>query len=202
MNHPSQADLSLYASADLGWARSLLLGRHLRRCTLCRREVSAFRQTKVTLQEAGAEFPPELHWAKLASEMKANIRLGLEAGAIAGPLPVAPRQSGTEAIWLSGYRSAAAMATLTVLMCSAWLLNRPAPQPVSLAARGHEPNGQEIVLRATSTGILMEENGRSLALMHRDAETVTLTVGMQGSLRARYLDEDTGEVTIHHVYSE
>jgi len=193
VNHPTQADLALYAHADLGWARSLLLDRHLRRCDGCRREVDAFRQTREAVQESGAEFPPELHWAKLASEMRANIRLGLEAGAIAGPIPVA----GREANWMSGYRSAAAMASITVLVCSAWLLNRPAPQPPPIAL-----DGPGIVLRATPTGISMEGNGRSLALMHRGAEKVTLTVGMQGSLRARYLDEETGEVTIHHVYAE
>jgi hypothetical protein len=59
-----------------------------------------------------------------------------------------------------------------------------------------------VVLKSGRAGIELAENGRSLSLLHRASERVTYTVGVQGELGARYVDEETGEVTIHHVYSE
>ncbi|MBM3813196.1 MAG: hypothetical protein FJW20_16350 [Acidimicrobiia bacterium] len=188
MKHPAIADLALYGSGDLGWLRRLVIGRHVRRCGTCLAEVDAFASAGRQMRDAALEFPEELHWSRLAAEMKANIRLALAAGEIAGPVEEPP------ASWLSGWRPAAALASFTLVIASAWLLLRPLPQATAIA--------QDLVLKTTASGIQLEENGRSLALLHRDAETVTLAVGAQGSLRARYLDEETGEVTIHHVYAE
>jgi len=188
MKHPAITDLALYGSGDLSWLRRLLVGRHVRRCESCLAEVGAFSSAGRLIRDAAAEFPEELHWSRLAGEMKANIRLGLAAGEIAGPVEEPPVSL------LAGWRPAAALASFTVVVASAWLLLRPAPEANTIA--------QDLVLRTTASGIQLEENGRSLALLHRDTENVTLAIGAQGSLRARYLDEETGEVTIHHVYAE
>src|SRR5215469_12533000 len=74
MKHPSQATLALQAGGDLGFLARWRTKRHLRRCTRCREEVEAFewaRQVAPDLAEI-----PEIHWNRLAAEMKANIHLG------------------------------------------------------------------------------------------------------------------------------
>jgi hypothetical protein len=38
--------------------------------------------------------------------------------------------------------------------------------------------------------------------MHAGAQHVTYSVGAQGSMRARYVDRETGNVTINNVYVE
>jgi len=191
VTHPQETQLALYASGDLPWWASLRLRSHLSGCAHCRAELNAFASSRKALRDASLEFPPELHWGKLAAEMKANIRLGLAAGEIAGP--VVERSAPS---WFDTWRTAGAMASVTIAVLGAYWLSRPVPvmPQISLA--------REIVLKATPAGVQLEENGSALALMHRGSEAVTLTVGAQGSLRARYLDDDTGEVTIHHVYAE
>jgi hypothetical protein len=39
-----------------------------------------------------------------------------------------------------------------------------------------------------------------LSLMHGGSDAVTLTVSLQGAVRARWVDADTGNVTINNVY--
>ena len=78
MTHPNQATLALHAGGDLGlWAR-WKTQRHLSKCDLCRDEVAAFTGVREILPEL-VEIP-EVPWNRLAAEMRANIRLGLEAG--------------------------------------------------------------------------------------------------------------------------
>jgi len=38
--------------------------------------------------------------------------------------------------------------------------------------------------------------------MHPSKQPVTYSVGAQGSMRARYVDPETGYVTINNVYAE
>jgi hypothetical protein len=191
VTHPQDTQLALYASRDLPWWPSLRLRSHLSGCAHCRAELHAYASSRKALHDASIEFPSGLHWGKLAAEMKANIRLGLAAGEIAGPVaqPSAPA-------WFHTWRIAGAMASITIAVLGAYWLSRPVP------VRPHLSLARQIVLKASPSGVQLEENGSALALMHRGSEAVTLTVGAQGSLRARYLDEDTGEVTIHHVYAE
>jgi hypothetical protein len=60
------------------------------------------------------------------------------------------------------------------------------------------------VLRGIRNGIEVEGSGRAFRLMNTgatDATDVTISVGAQGSMGARYLD-DTGQVKIDKVYAE
>src|ERR1700694_2046354 len=78
MKHPSEASLALFAGGDLGRLRRGNIERHMAACSECRHDISEFSALRT---DAGvlAELP-ELSWDRLAAEMKANIRLGLEAG--------------------------------------------------------------------------------------------------------------------------
>jgi hypothetical protein len=57
-------------------------------------------------------------------------------------------------------------------------------------------------LGATPEGIEMRQGDSALAVMHAGAEDVRLTVAGSGAVRARYVDAETGNVTISHVYAE
>jgi anti-sigma factor ChrR (cupin superfamily) len=193
MQHPGQFELALYAASDLGAWRNFVVGRHVRRCPACAHEVEVFRATREFLDEAADQMPGNVNWSRMSAEIHANIKLGIEAGQIAGPA-----SDGYEApARPMGWRIAAAAASLTVLTISGVWLHLPRPLRVDGGAA--EPR---VVLKSVRSGIELAENGRSLALMHRASDRVTVTVGMQGELRARYVDDETGEVTIHNVYSE
>ena len=186
MSHPSLTNLALYAGQDLGWFARWRTERHLAGCSECRGQVDAFAAVSEDLAELNAM--PAVQWNRLAAEMKANIHLGLEAGeCVRGASPVRPFE------WFTGMRALAAFSSVVALLAAGLFLQRPAP--VVPAA-----NPGETVLRATANGIELNEGGQSLGLLHVRAEDVTYSAGAQGSIRARYVDADTGNVTINNVY--
>jgi hypothetical protein len=185
MTHPSQSVLALYAGKDLGWFARWRAERHLAGCRQCRDEVETFASLRDDL--AGQNELPALSW-RLAAEMKANIRLGLAAGEC-----VRGEQGAAPLAWLSGGRALAACASVMALLVAGMFLERPTPplQPVA---------GDSAVLRATANGIELNQGGQTLSLLQGPAEKVTYSAGAQGSMRARYVDSDTGNVTINNVY--
>src|SRR4051794_1056729 len=84
MKHPHESDLALFAGHDLGFLSEWRVSRHVARCEQCRASVDAFESARLEVTGLG-ELPPEIAWNRLASEMKANIRLGLAAGECVGP---------------------------------------------------------------------------------------------------------------------
>jgi len=56
-------------------------------------------------------------------------------------------------------------------------------------------------MRAHPGSIEVEQDGRALALLYPRAAEVTLSAS-GGTLRARYVDAETGYVTISHVYTQ
>lgn len=191
MKHPSEATLALHAGNDLGLLARWRLERHLAGCDACRDEVQSF----VSAREIAPELAetPEIAWNRLAAEMKANIRLGLAAGEC-----VRSEAAGSGSAVLPGFRPAVAVASLVALMATGVLLDRPRPHPMVAKQQG-------VVLQHTSDGIQVRDGSEAIGLMHvnvRDARDVTYTVGAQGSMRARYVDPDTGYVTINNVYAE
>jgi hypothetical protein len=184
--------LALFSARDLGFWNNWMVGRHVKDCAACRRHIEAYARSREHLHDAADEMPDDVHWSRMAAEMRANIKLGLTVGAIAGPAEDPPRPLG--------WRIAAAVACIVVLMVSGWWLHTP--RPTLLISRKAVLTEPEILLKNTRSGIELEDRGGSLALVHHGGERATLTVGMQGELRARYVDDDTGEVTIHRVYAE
>ena len=189
MSHPSESSLALLAGGDLGvWAR-WRMRLHLSGCERCRRELEQFEFSRERLRFAPEEVPGVVNWASLAAEMKANIRLGLAAGECVVDSDHAA--SGSRL----GWKPALALAGLTLVIVSGWLVQLPRPLQ---APRG-------TTLQATSSGIeLQQRNNRSLAVLYRakGEDPVLLSVNTDGSVRARYVDSDTGQVTIANVYTE
>ena len=184
MTHPSETSLALHAGGDLVvWAR-WRISRHAVLCEGCRTRIEAFRSAREQLRDDLAELPPELNWGRLAGEMKANIRLGLIAGAIVEPDVATPQRLG--------WRAAAGLALAASMVLTGWFLNIPRP--------GQSHPG--VVLEATEAGLELRENGRTLTMLQPASATVTYTVNAERSMRARYVDSDTGQVTITNVYAQ
>jgi hypothetical protein len=188
MTHPNQSTLALYAGRDLGWYTRRRTERHLSHCRVCRDEVQAFASARDDL--ASLNELPAIPWNRLAAEMKANIRLGLSAGeCVRGE-----RTLGPFAPFLSGARTMAACASVMALVAAGLFLQRPAPPALPVGA------DESAVLRATANGIEMNQGGQTLSLLHVRSMDVTYSVGAQGSMRAGYVDSDTGNVTINNLY--
>jgi anti-sigma factor RsiW len=189
MTHPNQSTLALFAGQDLAWFARRRTERHLAGCPACRNEVQAFsaaRDQLVALDEM-----PAISWNRMALEMKANIRLGL----VAGECVRAERSAGRALFEIfSGARALAAGASVMVLIAASLLIERPMPLPPVAAA------GEGSVLRATASGIELNQGGRSLSLLQIRAGDVSYSAGAQGSMRADYVDSDTGNVTINNLY--
>lgn len=189
MTHPSSSILALYAGEDLGWFARRRTGRHLAHCSQCRREVAAFASVRESL--AALNELPVISWSRMAAEMKANIRLGLEAGeCVRGP-----QRTGAREVfgWLSNVRALTACASAMAMVAVGLFLQRPAPVAPTVAAEGS-------VLRATANGIELNQGGQTLSLLHVRSTDVSYSAGAQGSIRAGYVDSDTGNVTINNLY--
>jgi hypothetical protein len=196
MKHPAEAELALSISGDAGFWRGLAIGGHLLRCEKCRRQAAALRRAKAELQRSARELPEGLDWGKLQAEMTANIRLGVAAGKIVAA-PAEPDRP------YAPWRVAAAVTSIAVLMLGGWLFYSPESSSGGDTEAAETIWGEdgEMLLHADSSRIQLEQDGRGLALLNTGGERVTLAVSMQGSVRAGYVDEETGEVTIHQIYA-
>jgi len=86
---------------------------------------------------------------------------------------------------------AAALATATVLIVSGFWLQFPGPGKTA-------PEG--MVLSATSEGIELMDEDRTLMLMSESSQPVLLSVSVDGAMAEHYVDDETGMVTINNVY--
>jgi len=190
--HPSEASLALYAGGELSRWRRWRIERHVAVCAECRRDVSAFSALREDTRDL-AELP-EVSWEPMAAEMRANIRLGLEAGECVTPHPAA--------IVRLNWRALAACASLAALLVVSFLIERPA-RPVAAL----EPS-EMAVLQTSGSGIQVTEGEQTMMLLNErahgsgtkgDGKDVNyLATG--SALRARYVDAETGYVTINNVY--
>ncbi len=184
MTHPDPAELALYAGAELSWLRRLRVGGHVRRCAACRWEVERFREARTRLRDMAWDEPAGLNWERLAAEMRANIHVGLAAAECVGPEPVSGR---------SRWRMAVTAIPVAALLLATLLLQRPRLEP--------RPPSGAVVLEAASDGIALRQGEAVLKLQHPSGRDVTYTVNTQGVLRARFVDAETGYVTVNLVYA-
>ena len=188
MSHPGEVVLALYAGGDLGLVERWSAARHIGRCVDCRRSVEALRAARESVRDSAGAMPADVNWASLAAEIKANIRVGLAAGECVGGAEGVPARAG--------WKTAIALVPVTLVVLAGVWLQRS--QPSNPAAS--QPEG--IVLEATSQGIELRQGEGVLALRNPPASTVTYSVSAEGTLGARYVDSETGYVTIAHVYAE
>ncbi len=185
MRHPNQATLALHSGGDLGPFTRWRTSRHLAQCERCRQEVAAFDEVRQSLP--GLAAVPDLPWSRLAAEIKANVRLGLAAGECVRSVDPPLRQSGL----IHGGRVVVAFACAAVLVVTGMVLERPVPS----AARDEGP-----LVQNTPYGIEVTAGGETLGLTNNGVQRVTYSLDAQGSMRARYVDPETGYVTVNTVY--
>ncbi len=203
MRHPDERQIALYAGGEAGWGERFWMGRHVANCPECRRLADGIRRDRQAIREEAAELPQGLNWDRLAAEMTANIHVGLEAGECVG----GRQRRVVRVTW----RPALAAAGLAALLVGGFYLNVPADQRSSLG-RGvvqlwDRLDGQStmhagISLESTRNGIQVSENGAAMTMMNPSSEPAVVVVNTRGSLRARYVDDDTGQVTITNVYAQ
>jgi hypothetical protein len=58
------------------------------------------------------------------------------------------------------------------------------------------------LIEANRGGIEMRQGDRMLSLRHPEAKDVTYLVNVGGGLRARYVDSETGQITIQNLYAQ
>jgi len=208
MTHPLPTDLALYSTGDLPLWRRPLVHLHLAGCDGCRSWVAAFCADRESIRVLAAEIPVGVNWDRLAAEMSANVRVGLEAGECVASRVRKPTIA-------PGWRVAAASAGVAVLLVSAWWLNMPRADSVELgramqrlaqAGPWHwgglalEDRGPTV--QVSASGIQLQQNGGTLGMSQGQERPVNVTLSVQGSARARYIDADTGQVTITGVYAQ
>ena len=213
MKHPSVIQLALLAGGDLaGWER-WRVRHHLSRCEECKNELEALRRASEQVREVAAELPKDLNWNRLAQEMTGNIRVGLAAGEAIARFDKPAVHKRPRLAWSAG----TALACATMLFVFAFWASIPRSQAEHfmqsfkrIAAQGmgnamQRPGAltqEDVVLEASSSGIQVKENGRTMSLMHphSDSDSTTVSVNMQGSAGVRFIDADSGQVTTNKVY--
>jgi len=191
VKHPSEDVLALFAGGDLGLLERWRVRRHLNQCERCRTELAQFEIAGGVLADETGRVPEGLDWGPLSREMAANIRLGLAAGEIVGPVQKAPQ--------VLAWKPAVVVASATGLLITAWWLNVPRSRHVPETS--HTTVAAALV-QETDSGIEVKSGKGSLTLLRPRTASAALQVSAPGSLRDRYVDDETGQVTINNVYAE
>ena len=193
--HPCEAELALLAGGDCGLFARLRLNRHVARCGDCRDTVASFGEWRSEVNEFAGNYAVQgLDWDHLAGEMRANIRLGLDAGECVREAPAAVRN------WYSKPQFAIGMAGVLLLAGAGVFLNNLLPHT------GFSGGDSSVVhaasLESTGTGVAVRTDAGSMTLLNHGDVAGSQTVTAQGAIRASYVDGNTGTVTITSVSLE
>jgi hypothetical protein len=192
MKHPGMSDLALFAGGDLPLFSRWLVGRHLSVCSLCQREISSFQNARRELGSSALKVPMGVNWDRLGAEIAANIHVGLDAGEC---IEVRHALSFHSAAYRLRSKPALVFAVTATLVIAGWFL-------VPRQTQWRQADAEAMVLETTPNGIEVKNDQRALTMMHPKADNVVYTVNTEGEMRARYVDTETGQVTINHVYVE
>jgi hypothetical protein len=184
--HLTEQQLALAAGGDLNGWEAWRLNRHLGQCGVCRSALAEMIAVRGAIRDASDELPSGVDWSFLASEMRANIRVGLEAGECVAPVGVRPEPLS--------WRPAAAFSALTAVVLIGWYLSIPRLTPKPFAS----VNAGTAVVEATPSGVELKHGAQGFALLNPRANRITYSVDSQGA-RAQYVDVETGQVTIANV---
>jgi hypothetical protein len=193
VKHPVDLELALFASDDAGRVRGYSLRRHVRSCVDCQEKVASFQDLRSDLKAVDM---PELNWGSLAAEMRANIRLGLEAGECVRET----RGFGSKAFGGWSFGLAAACVCLVLLAGAGFFMRDLRSLPGTPTQPGAIAAGSLPSLESTTSGVVLHSGLSSFTLLNHDGAVANQTVSAQGAVRSRYVD--AGAVTINNVYLE
>ena len=186
MKHPSESELALFAGNEYGRISRFLLNRHVRECRECTAAVARFEMLRAEMAEAAI---PDLDWSRLESEMRANIRLGIEAGEC---VRLAPEVRSLNP------RLAIAFGCLIVLAGTGVFMKNGSVRVERLSSASKAAAGP--VLESTGDGLELRSGASSMTLMNHHGAVADQTVSAEGEIRARYVEG--GSVTINSAYLE
>lgn len=205
MNHLDSYQLALLSRGDLPFSPALQARLHCLVCSDCRHELAEFKKTPELAKLATLDFdlPRHLDWDTLQSEMTANIHLGLEIGQIASRVEAAsatPAESAPELDW----KRWVSVAALSACVLTGWFLSGPAnhqnrftPSHTAAQVQGFESN---ISADESGLGLQQKANRSSLILRASNPANTRLEVGLEGSVRAATVDQDSGQITVSQIY--
>lgn len=199
--HPTASVLALFMSGDLPWKEMWRLRRHVNGCDQCESQVAEYRAAKGELKhEAESQtltaFEAIADWSVLEREMLGNIAVGVAAARCVDKV-----RRGRSLLIKS-----AVSAGLTMLFVAGWITHIPREQTAHMMASLRQMIGWDrpqmagTQLRTTPDGIAVRTQGATLTIMHPPSAVVL--VSGPSSMSARYVDEDSGQVTITKVYAQ
>jgi hypothetical protein len=209
--HPEESMLALLAGGDVAWWESLETRWHARFCPQCKHRIAQFRsaRTELLVSDTDGRLPVDVQpdvsdtsWNLLEAEMRANIRLGLTAGALAS------RASGQseEAAGIPSFaafapwRWAVVCGAMAFVLTAGWWLRSPggAPQPMASTPALEIPMAEQSGQGAGQ----MAGRGGGIQLLVPVANVSRTETDFDGSTRSRVIDGETGQVTLQQVYVE
>ena len=185
MNHPGENELALLAGGEAGRIQRFLLDRHVRACADCQEKIAEYQELRSGLADIDL---PDLNWNFLAADMRANIRLGLEAGECVRTTHIFRR-------WHP--RWTVAFASVLLVVCSGLVVLDVRPL---LRARSAAEVSTAPVLESNGSGVEFRTGRNSLTLLNHHGNAANQTVSAQGDIGTRYIDSETSSVTINDVY--
>jgi hypothetical protein len=199
--HPSSELLALYSRRDLPLLTCWRLKHHLRNCSDCEHQVALFASAHAELnREANDQtltgFEAIADWPRLEREMLGNIGVGLAAARCIDKV-------GRKRAWLGRLSIAAAALALFVI---GWMTHIPSQDTRHLAFSLRRFVGLErpafsgTVVQSTPDGISVRTQQATLTILHPASAVVS--VSGSSAMAARYVDENTGQVTITNVYGQ
>jgi len=99
------------------------------------------------------------------------------------------------------------------VLVTAWRMNMPPSttqalgRAMSAIVHGRDSAAMPIedrgmMVEASSSGVELRENGNMLGVTQGAARPLAVSISAQGSASARYIDADTGQITITSVYAQ
>jgi Putative zinc-finger len=192
---------ALYVRGDLPWAVRLKIRAHLRHCEECGHQIDSFRAATAELRREAETstltgFEAIADWSRLEHEMIGNIAVGVAA---ARCIDKGHRKG---AFWL---RASFALG-LGALFVAGWVTHIPGEETSHLLASFRHWAGMETaasggtVLRSSPKSVAVRVQGATLILMH--PPSAVTSISGSSAVQARYVDEETGQVTITGVYGQ
>jgi hypothetical protein len=202
ISHPTFETLALYSQDDLPWVTRWRIGRHVRNCAGCEQHVLRLRSARDEFKrEADTQALTGLgaitDWARLEREMLGNIAVGVSAARCIENVG-RRRILGARGTWVT--------VSLVLLFVAGWFTKLPSEQRKHLEASLRRSMGIEVpqiagtIVQTTPEGIAVRAQGATLTILHPPSAVVSLAGS--SSLGARFVDDQTGQVTITNVYGQ
>jgi hypothetical protein len=198
--HPTHRFLALYLRGDLPWLAKMKTRTHVRGCARCQQYCSSLNDAMGELRrEAETQtltgFEAIADWPRLEREMMGNIAVGVAAARCVEHVGHGRRI----------FAWTLALVGLVVLFAAGWVTHIPREQSQHIFAAvqqwaGRPPQGAGTVLRSSPDGVAVRAQGSTLTLMH--PRSAVISMSSTSGMEARYVDSDTGQVTISTVYAQ